>query len=128
MGLETILGAFAAGALLSLVDRDKMMTHPQFRAKLEAAGFGIFIPVFFGSRGSLRRERVFSSASTVARIPLFLLAICWCVRCRLSCTGAARRSEVGDCRRAPRHDASVHRCLDQIGLSLGSCRRPARLR
>src|SRR4029077_17069766 len=34
-GLETILGAFAAGALLSWIDRDKVMTHPQFRVKLE---------------------------------------------------------------------------------------------
>ena len=36
VGLETILGAFAAGALLSLIDRDEAMTHPQFR--LEARG------------------------------------------------------------------------------------------
>jgi Kef-type K+ transport system membrane component KefB len=42
VGLETILGAFAAGALLSLLDRDET-THPQFRLKLEAAGFGVFI-------------------------------------------------------------------------------------
>jgi Kef-type K+ transport system membrane component KefB len=40
VGLETILGAFAAGALLSLLDRDEMTTHPQFRLKLEAVGFG----------------------------------------------------------------------------------------
>src|SRR5690348_13851293 len=40
VGLETILGAFAAGALLSLIDRDETMTHPQFRLKLEAVGFG----------------------------------------------------------------------------------------
>ncbi len=76
VGLETILGAFAAGALLSLVDRDTGMTHPEFRVKLEAAGFGIFIPVFFVTSG-LRFDlnALFSSASTVARVPLFLLAI-----------------------------------------------------
>ena len=51
VGLETILGAFAAGALLSLIDRDETMTHPQFRLKLEAAGFGVFIPVFFVTSG-----------------------------------------------------------------------------
>ncbi len=44
VGHETILGAFAAGALLSVVDRDEMLTHLDFRTKLEAAGFGIFIP------------------------------------------------------------------------------------
>jgi Kef-type K+ transport system membrane component KefB len=30
VGLETILGAFAAGAVLSLIDRDQTMTHPEF--------------------------------------------------------------------------------------------------
>ena len=76
VGLETILGAFAAGALLSLVDRDEAMTHPLLRLKLEAAGFGLFIPVFFITSG-LRFDlnALFSSASTVARVPLFLLAL-----------------------------------------------------
>jgi Kef-type K+ transport system membrane component KefB len=76
VGLETILGAFAAGALLALVDRDTAMTHPQFRLKLEAVGFGIFIPVFFVTSG-LRFDlnALFSNASTVARVPLFLLAL-----------------------------------------------------
>lgn len=76
VGLETILGAFAAGALLSLIDRDREMTHPQFRLKLEAAGFGLFVPVFFVTSG-LRFDlnALFSSASTVARVPLFLLAL-----------------------------------------------------
>ena len=76
VGLETILGAFAAGAMLSLVDRDAAMTHPQFRLKLEAAGFGIFIPVFFVTSGlRFDLDALFSSASTVARVPLFLLAL-----------------------------------------------------
>jgi Kef-type K+ transport system membrane component KefB len=76
VGLATILGAFAAGALLSLIDRDQAMTHPQFRLKLEAAGFGVFIPVFFVTSG-LRFDlsALFASASTLARVPLFLLAI-----------------------------------------------------
>jgi Kef-type K+ transport system membrane component KefB len=76
VGLETILGAFAAGALLSLIDRDEAMTHPQFRLKLEAAGFGVFIPVFFVTSG-LRFDlnALFASASTVARVPVLLLAI-----------------------------------------------------
>ena len=64
VGLETILGAFAAGALLSMIDRDEVMTHPQFRLKLEAVGFGVFIPVFFVTSG-LR----FTGASTRAAPP-----------------------------------------------------------
>ncbi len=76
LGLETILGAFAAGALLSLIDRDEEMTHPEFRLKLEAIGFGVFIPIFFVSSGvKFDLDALFSSASTVARVPLFLLAL-----------------------------------------------------
>src|SRR5262249_5487670 len=65
VGLETILGAFAAGALLSLIDRDGAMTHPQFRLKLEAVGFGVFIPIFFVTSG-LRFDlnALFASGST----------------------------------------------------------------
>jgi Kef-type K+ transport system membrane component KefB len=75
VGLETILGAFAAGVLLSVIDRDQD-THPQFRLKLEAAGFGVFVPVFFVTSG-LRFDlhALFASPSTVARVPLFLLAL-----------------------------------------------------
>jgi len=76
VGLEVILGAFAAGALLSLIDRDRQMTHPEFRVKLEAAGFGIFIPVFFVTTGlRFNLDALFASAGTVAHIPLFLLAL-----------------------------------------------------
>jgi Kef-type K+ transport system membrane component KefB len=76
VGLETILGAFAAGVLLSLLDRDETTTHPQFRLKLEAVGFGVFIPVFFVTSG-LRFDlsALLASSSTIARVPLFLLAI-----------------------------------------------------
>jgi Kef-type K+ transport system membrane component KefB len=76
VGLETILGAFAAGAMLSLIDRDEAMTHPQFRLKLEAVGFGVFIPIFFVTSGvRFDLSALFASGSTVARVPLFLLAI-----------------------------------------------------
>jgi Kef-type K+ transport system membrane component KefB len=76
VGLETILGAFAAGALLVLIDRDHALTHPQFRVKLEAVGFGVFVPIFFVTSGvRFDLNALFASASTVARVPLFLLAI-----------------------------------------------------
>jgi Kef-type K+ transport system membrane component KefB len=76
LGLEVILGAFLAGALLSLVDRDREMTHPQFRLKLEAVGFGVFIPVFFVSSGvQFDLDALLGGASTLARVPLFLAAL-----------------------------------------------------
>jgi Kef-type K+ transport system membrane component KefB len=75
-GLEAILGAFAAGALLRIVDRDEAMTHPQFRLKLEAAGFGIFVPFFFVTSGlRLDLNALFESGSALASVPLFLAAL-----------------------------------------------------
>ena len=76
LGLEVILGAFLAGAILSLVDRDRQMTHPAFRAKLEAVGFGVFIPAFFVASG-IRFDlgALFESTSSAARVPLFLAAL-----------------------------------------------------
>lgn len=72
-GLEAILGAFLAGAILKFVDRDQAMTHPQFRLKLDAAGFGVFIPFFFVTSG-IRYDAgaLFGHPSTLARVPLFL--------------------------------------------------------
>jgi len=76
LGLETILGAFIAGVILRLVDGDRMMTHPQFRQKLEAIGFGVFIPVFFVANGiQFDLAALFSSPATILRVPLFLVAL-----------------------------------------------------
>jgi Kef-type K+ transport system membrane component KefB len=75
LGLEVILGAFIAGAILTLIDRDVMMTHPDFRTKLEAVGFGVFIPIFFVTSGVNYDLNALSAGSTLARIPLFLAAI-----------------------------------------------------
>ena len=75
-GLEAILGAFLAGATLKLVDRDEQMTHAFFHAKLEAVGFGVFVPFFFVSTGiKLDVASLFHSGSALARVPLFLAAL-----------------------------------------------------
>jgi Kef-type K+ transport system membrane component KefB len=76
LGLEVILGTFIAGALISILDHDKVMSHPLFRTKLEAAGFGIFIPVFFVTSG-IRFDlgALTASASTLARVPIFLACL-----------------------------------------------------
>ena len=76
LGLEAILGTFMAGAILTLLDRDQAMTHPQFRAKLEAIGFGFFIPAFFVTTGvKYDLDALLASASTVLMVPLFLVAL-----------------------------------------------------
>ena len=76
LGLEVILGAFIAGAIISLVDHDRAVTHPDFRRKLEAAGFGIFIPVFFVTIGvTYDLDALTADASTLLHVPIFLAAL-----------------------------------------------------
>lgn len=50
VGLQTTLGAFLAGVVLNLVDRDTA-SHSVLRSKLDALGYGFLIPVFFVSTG-----------------------------------------------------------------------------
>jgi Kef-type K+ transport system membrane component KefB len=75
-GVEIVLGAFIAGVVLKLVDRDERMTHPAFRQKLEAIGFGVFIPFFFVSSG-LRFDlrALFASPGALALVPIFLVSL-----------------------------------------------------
>jgi Kef-type K+ transport system membrane component KefB len=76
LGLELILGAFAAGAILNHLDMDRGMTHPEFRAKLAAVGFGVFIPVFFVASGvRFDLEALFASGTAIASIPAFVVAL-----------------------------------------------------
>jgi Kef-type K+ transport system membrane component KefB len=76
LGLEVILGAFAAGLILAVLDRDTMMTHPQLRVKLDGAGYGIFIPVFFVASGvRFDLDALFASGSAIAMVPIFLVAL-----------------------------------------------------
>src|SRR6266567_454316 len=76
LGLEAILGAFLAGAIVKLVDRDQTMTHPQFRQKLEAVGYGVFVPVFFVATGvRFDLDALFANATNLARVPIFLAAL-----------------------------------------------------
>jgi Kef-type K+ transport system membrane component KefB len=76
LGLEVILGAFIAGAIISLLDRDQVMTHPDFRRKLEAIGFGFFIPVFFVTTGvRYDLDALLAQPSNLVMLPIFLAAL-----------------------------------------------------
>jgi Kef-type K+ transport system membrane component KefB len=76
LGFEVILGTFIAGAIISLLDRDEVMTHPDFRRKLEAIGFGFFIPVFFVTSGvRFDLEALVAEVSNLAMVPVFLAAL-----------------------------------------------------
>ena len=72
-GLEAILGAFMAGAVLKLVDRDQAMTHTHFHQKLGEAGFGIFVPFFFVASGlKFDGSALFAKSSALALVPIFV--------------------------------------------------------
>jgi Kef-type K+ transport system membrane component KefB len=75
-GIETVLGAFIAGVLLRVIDRNAMMTHPDFRHKLESVGFGVFIPFFFISSGlRFNLQALFESPGALVLVPVFLVAL-----------------------------------------------------
>ncbi len=76
LGLEVILGAFLAGAILTVVDTDRAMTHPAFRTKLEAIGHGVFVPVFFVATGlSFDLDALLASPDALLRVPIFVVAL-----------------------------------------------------
>jgi Kef-type K+ transport system membrane component KefB len=76
LGLEVILGAFTAGLILAVLDRDTMMTHPQLHVKLDGAGYGIFIPASFVASGvRFDLDALFASGSAIAMVPIFLVAL-----------------------------------------------------
>jgi len=52
-----------------------MMTHPQLREKLEAVGFGVFIPVFFVATGVAYDLDSLGEPSTLVEVPIFLAAM-----------------------------------------------------
>ncbi|GAB2812041.1 cation:proton antiporter [Lentzea nigeriaca] len=75
LGLESILGAFLAGVVVGVIDRDTT-SHPRFRIKLEAVGYGFLIPVFFVTSGlRLDLGGLLADAGALARVPLFLVAL-----------------------------------------------------
>ncbi len=75
LGLETILGAFLAGAVVGLVDKDTS-SHPHFRVKLEAIGYGFLIPVFFVASGlRLDLDGLVDDPAALVRVPVLAAAL-----------------------------------------------------
>ncbi len=67
LGIEVILGAFLAGAIVSLISQsDETSLH----LKLDAIGFGFLVPVFFIMVGA-----EFDVAALIARPEALLLAL-----------------------------------------------------
>jgi Kef-type K+ transport system membrane component KefB len=75
-GLEVVLGAFLAGALVSLLDRDDAVARTGLQDKLDGIGFGIFIPIFFVVSGvQLDLDSLLSSFDTIVLVPLTVIAL-----------------------------------------------------
>ena len=73
LGFEGILGAFAAGVIIRIVDHRGMSRDPEFMVKVDAVGFGFLIPVFFIASGmSLDFRSLARSPDHLLLIPLFL--------------------------------------------------------
>jgi Kef-type K+ transport system membrane component KefB len=124
-GLEAILGAFLAGATLKLVDRDEGMTHAFFHRKLEATGFGVFVPFFFVSTGiKLDVSSLFASGSALARVPIFLAALLLVrgVPALLYARFAERRAQVAAAALLQATSLSIPVVAGQIGVDLGLIR------
>ena len=74
LGLDILLGAFAAGSLVGLVARGP--GAEPFRQKLDALGFGFLIPIFFVMSGSqVDLAAFFASPSNLVRVPLLLMLL-----------------------------------------------------
>jgi Kef-type K+ transport system membrane component KefB len=72
LGLDLLLGGFAAGVITRQVLREREV--PTFDARLTAVAFGVFIPFFFVVSGMrLDVEALFSSVESVAKMLLFFV-------------------------------------------------------
>jgi Kef-type K+ transport system membrane component KefB len=75
-GFASILGAFAAGLLVRLIEFSGREPNAQFMAKLEGIGFGFLIPIFFISTGvAFQLKALLSHPVALAEVPLFLIAL-----------------------------------------------------
>ncbi len=75
-GLEVVLGAFLAGAMLSFLDREEAVRESGLQEKLEGIGFGVFIPIFFVVSGvQLQLDDLFSTVDAAVLVPLTVVAL-----------------------------------------------------
>jgi Kef-type K+ transport system membrane component KefB len=72
LGLDVLLGAFAAGIVVRLFVRGEDSTI--VRGKLEAIGFGFLVPIFFIVSGmQFDLHALFATPAGLLRVPLFLV-------------------------------------------------------
>jgi Kef-type K+ transport system membrane component KefB len=75
-GFASILGAFAAGLLVRIVEVSGREPNRDFLNKLEGIGFGFLIPVFFISTGvAFQLRGLLDHPAALALVPFLLLAL-----------------------------------------------------
>ena len=75
-GFASILGAFAAGLLVRIIEVSGREPNKAFLIKLDGIGFGFLIPIFFVSTGvSFQLKGLEADPGALAEVPLFLLAL-----------------------------------------------------
>jgi Kef-type K+ transport system membrane component KefB len=75
-GFASILGAFAAGLLVRLIEVSGREPNRLFLTKLEGIGFGFLIPIFFISVGvGFNLKDLVNHPVALAEVPLFLIAL-----------------------------------------------------
>jgi Kef-type K+ transport system membrane component KefB len=75
-GFASILGAFAAGLLVRIIEVSGREPNRDFLTKLEGIGFGFLVPIFFISTGvAFQLKALLSHPSALAQVPLFLVAL-----------------------------------------------------
>ena len=71
LGLDIVLGAFAAGFIVGLVTRET--DAHDFHIKLDAVGYGFLIPIFFINTGLGFNLDALGNLGTLVLVPLFAL-------------------------------------------------------
>jgi Kef-type K+ transport system membrane component KefB len=75
-GFASILGAFAAGLLVRVIEVSGREPNRDFLTKLEGIGFGFLIPVFFISTGvAFQLKGLLEHPAALAMVPLYLVAL-----------------------------------------------------
>lgn len=76
LGFSGILGAFIAGAIVRIVDRNGAILNPRERAKINAIGYGVFIPFFWITTGlQFDLDALLAHPTATARVPIFLFGL-----------------------------------------------------
>ena len=75
-GFASILGSFAAGLLVRIIESSESEPNKEFLIKLDGIGFGFLVPIFFVSTGvAFQLKGLEQQPGALAEVPLFLLAL-----------------------------------------------------